>query len=186
MSRILRAPRDRVLPAVLLDARAQADQIVASALVEAEQTRTTAEQEAIGIRETAFREGAERAASEAAALLQQASQRHVGALEVSESQVAALAVAAAEQILRAQIDLRPEAVQTIVRAVLDTAKRATRLRIRVHPDDAAVVSAMAGLEGAQLEEDDTLGRGDCVVQTELGALDGRLSVQLEALRRALS
>jgi flagellar biosynthesis/type III secretory pathway protein FliH len=65
--------------------------------------------------------------------------------------------------------------------------------VRVHADDARalrsggpgadVVSAAGGT--LVLREDASLARGDCVVETELGTVDGRLAARLELLRRAL-
>ncbi|MCA9611529.1 MAG: hypothetical protein KC586_02105, partial [Myxococcales bacterium] len=65
------------------------------------------------------------------------------------------------------------------------AKRATRLVLVVHPEDRASIADLPELVGARLEEDESLERGDCVARTDLGTLDGRLVVRLDALRRAL-
>ena len=52
---------------------------------------------------------------------------------------ATLAIAAAERILRRQLDLEPERVREVVGGVLQRARRAKRGRLRVHPDDAALL-----------------------------------------------
>ncbi len=66
--------------------------------------------------------------------------------------------------------------------------------VRLCPADVEAVTAaaagakpLAGIAVAEIEllPDPALGRGDCVVEGELGTVDGRLSVRLEEVRRAL-
>ncbi|HJL31474.1 MAG TPA: FliH/SctL family protein, partial [Polyangiaceae bacterium LLY-WYZ-15_(1-7)] len=65
------------------------------------------------------------------------------------------------------------------------ARRAGDRRLRVHPEDAPLLDGLPALAGAERIHDPALARGDVILETELGRLDGRLEVRLEALRRAL-
>ena len=73
-----------------------------------------------------------------------------------------------------------------VRTVLERARRAKRVRVRVHPSDLAHLEGAEWAAGASIEGDAELTPGDCVVETELGTLDGRVQTQLAALDEALS
>ena len=64
--------------------------------------------------------------------------------------------------------------------------------IRVHPEDLPLVIGMknelaSSLEGAAVyfDDDGTLTRGECAIDTEAGRIDGRLETQLKILRDAL-
>jgi flagellar biosynthesis/type III secretory pathway protein FliH len=60
--------------------------------------------------------------------------------------------------------------------------------LRLQPDDAAAIAALAESPipaSVALVPDDTLGRGDCIVESDLGTIDARVATKLEALRTAL-
>jgi flagellar biosynthesis/type III secretory pathway protein FliH len=54
--------------------------------------------------------------------------------------------------------------------------------VAVHPDD---VDALRGV-GATVISDPSLSPGDCVVSCELGEIDGRIEVRLDALAKAIA
>jgi len=77
--------------------------------------------------------------------------------------------------------------------VLTRARRARDVVVRLHPDDAAIleraapdVAARAGRASFTVKADASIERGGCVVETDLGELDARIDVQLDALARALA
>jgi flagellar biosynthesis/type III secretory pathway protein FliH len=65
--------------------------------------------------------------------------------------------------------------------------------VRVHPDDLPVVEALrarigerAGVTGGfTVTTDVEVGRGGCVVESELGRIDARVETKLAALARAV-
>lgn len=77
----------------------------------------------------------------------------------------------------------------VVREVIRRAKDRTSLVLRVHPDDRAIVEAAAealvGGGQAEVIADERVALGGCLLETPAGTLDGRLEVQLEALRETL-
>ncbi|MCB9612476.1 MAG: hypothetical protein H6722_08500 [Sandaracinus sp.] len=184
MTRIVRAGR-KVLPAEVLDARARAEELLREAEARADALLSDARAEAEKLREVARREAREEGRAEAAGQLVRAHAIVDRAREESEADLKRLAVAAAERLVHAELALHPERVRDVVRGVLERAKRATRLVLVVHPEDRASIADLPELVGARLEEDESLERGDCVARTDLGTLDGRLVVRLDALRRAL-
>lgn len=100
----------------------------------------------------------------------------------TERAIVLLAVAIARKIVGEELAAKPEHVRALVREALDRVRRAERVRVRVHPDDASVVRDL----GVEIVEDATIERGGCIVESELGDIDARLAVRLDALARALA
>lgn len=99
----------------------------------------------------------------------------------AEATIGALAIAVAERILGEALDVQPERVRTVVSEALERVRRAKHVRVRVHPSDAA---QLVDLE-VEIVEDASVTRGGCVVESELGEVDARLEVRLDALARAI-
>jgi len=175
--------RGGVVPGEVVDARTRADEIVAAAKEEAERLVSRARAEADAIREDARREGEEAGRAEAAATLLEAKQILEQTRTQAEPALVALAAKAARRVVRAELKQSPEQIVAIVREVLDRARRATSLTLRAHPADLPLLAKVAA--SAELVADDSLERGGCVLVSELGEVDARLEVQLDALERAL-
>lgn len=97
-------------------------------------------------------------------------------------QVADLAVALAGQVLRERLAARPEAVLKVAEdALAATLGGARALRLRLHPEDLALVARDAGealtARGVQLLPDPGLSRGGLLLDSELGRVDARLETR---------
>lgn len=191
MSRVIRGgggdgDGPRVVPGEVYDARAEAERLTAEARAGAERLTAEARAEAERIAAEAERQGRQAGRAESAELLARAAGERDRALAQAEREVVKLALAAAERIVGEQIALEPERVQRIVRDVIARARRASRLTVRVHPDDVPAVRALEHeVHSLSVEPDPEVARGGCVVRSDVGELDARLEVQLEALERAL-
>jgi Flagellar assembly protein FliH len=112
----------------------------------------------------------------------------------AEPQLVELAFAVARRVLERAVARDRDAVAELAALALESVRERRSVVLRVHPEDAlALREAEPGLRdrlGRErcigLVEDPSVGRGGVVVETEAGAIDARLSVQLEALRRALA
>ena len=188
----------RVEPKEMLDVRAQAAARLAGARTMAAVIEARAEE----VREEAIREGYKQgreqgraeAAAELTALLAEARVQAARAREASAPTAVTLALKMAEQIVGRAVTLAPELMAEIVGAALDACRpRGDWVRVRVHPDDTAAVTARRDAlaarapAGAALEivSDETVGRHGCVIETALGRVDARLEAPLAALERAL-
>ena len=68
-----------------------------------------------------------------------------------------------------------------------------RITVRLNPEDHAVIMAADGefkdvvdrTKRLAFREDDTIEKGGCVVETEVGTIDAQIEVQLKAIRKAL-
>jgi len=172
----------RVIDGAVYDARSDAARIVADAHAEAEQ-----------IRDEARAQGRADGRAEVAALLVRARARIDERLAAMEGEIVALAVRIAERIVRRELALRPDAVVDIVRAALADARGRHEIVLRVHPEDVAVLEVerpglLARLSVSAhmlIRADETIARGGCVVDSDLGTVDARLATQLAMIERAL-
>ena len=104
-----------------------------------------------------------------------------------------LAFLVARRILDHELHADPAALLGLIRSALRRAGEANKITVRLAPGDCQRVRAMdpAQIEGGlslahvELVADATLELGDCVVETELGAVDGRLATRLAEMREAV-
>jgi type III secretion system HrpE/YscL family protein len=182
----------KIVEAPVYDARLEAEQLIADARAQAERTLAEAEQEAERLRAKAAAEGRERGLGAVTELLAGARASAARARAGAERELRALAVRIAEKILGRELALRPEAVLDVVAEALALTGDPRELIVRVSPDDLAALERgkprlLERCRSATLSfrADETVARGGCVVETELGVVDARLSTQLEAIERAL-
>jgi type III secretion system HrpE/YscL family protein len=198
MTRILRAddsrPRlpnpeaTRVLRAGQLQNLAEAEQVLARARTEAGAIMERARSEATHIRQDAAEEGR----AQAAAILAAAGRRSFERLEQAETELTLLAVRIAEKLVGEQLRIHPETVTQIVTQCLRTCTSAQRIVMHLNPDDLPLVErelptlrALVETELLVPQADPFISRGGCLLETELGQIDGRLETQLQALQEAL-
>jgi type III secretion protein L len=176
-----------VVPAAVMDARAEAETILREA-----RARASAVLEAA--RRQGLEEGRAEGAAELAGLL--AAGRAEADAMLARVEPAALAVAArmAEKIVGRAVELDPTLMAAIAAEALDACRtRAGVVQLRVHPQDlaaieparAALAERLGGEATLALVADDGVGRHGCVVETAVGRVDARLATQLAALRLAL-
>jgi len=185
----------RVVPAEALDARAEAAAVRAAARAQAAAISAQAEATRDAAVRAGYEQGRAQAAAELAALLVEGRAQAERLREASAPTVIALALKMAEQIVGRAVTLAPDVMADIVGAALAACRpRGDWVRVRVHPDDAAAVTARRDAlaarapRGAALEvvADESVGRAGCVIETAFGRVDARLETQLAALERALT
>jgi flagellar assembly protein FliH len=103
----------------------------------------------------------------------------------------------ARRILETELTTSPEPLVALVRSTIRRLGEARKMVIKLSPADAEAVNAVLAARGpsavtavatAQIEvvAEPSLGRGDCLVEGEVGSVDGRIATRLEELRRALA
>jgi flagellar biosynthesis/type III secretory pathway protein FliH len=187
MARVIRAQRTGkpVIPAALYDAQLEAAEIRQRAHSDAEQIRSAAHAQGY-------------AAGEAAAARQlfdlAAVQAELGKRAERDATQAALLVAG--QLLGVTLQSEPDKILALLRPHLARMRRAQRLVLRLHPDDAAWLQAHPGpltelreqytlASSLELRSDPTITRGGCVVESNIGDLDARVETRLTLLASAL-
>jgi len=194
---IIRSGRESVEGVIAADALAeqQLAEEAKRALAEgdAEKILAAARQEAERVLKTAAHEGRERGLAAVTELLVGARLVAERARQSADQELRVLAVKIAEKILGRELQSHPDVVVDVAREALRHASSGRDLVIRVHPDDLAfiergkprLVERCRSARSVDLRADGSVPRGGCIIESELGVVDARLAVQLEAIERAL-
>lgn len=113
-------------------------------------------------------------------------------LKNAEPEIAQLAIKIAEKIISAEVSTKPEVVKSMVKAVVEKIRDREQVTIRVSPADADAVrnnrevyaKLVDGLKHLEIVSDPKVERGGCIIETNLGNVDGRISTQLSSLELA--
>ena len=140
-----------------------------------------------------YTQGAARATAEAARLAQLIeSVRHetTGLEQRIAEDLVRLALTLARSLVRESLAVHPELVAAIVReSIADVPPFSQGTRLRLHPDDAALLRAHLEQElGADwmLVEDPNLVRGGCRIETAAGEIDATMQTRWQKLSAALA
>ncbi len=110
-----------------------------------------------------------------------------------EPELVRLAVTIAEKIIGRELELRPELVVEMVQEAMKRVRERERLRVSVNPRDLEqiraaredLLRAVDGVRKLDLIEDRRVDSGGCLIESENGTLDARISTQLAEIGRAL-
>ncbi len=193
MSRVIRGSgQRRVVPASVVDAKTEAEQILEQARSEAAELVRDAKDQAEQIRARAEEEGAARGKEAAAAALLEAAAEREEVLGAADQELAGVVLEAARRVVRRELRMSPADVSSLVESLLEQVRSAKAVVVSVHPDDVArvrsILEARAGSAegGFSVQEDPTIEPGGCVMTSELGQLDARIETQLAALETAIT
>ena len=167
--------------------------LLAEARVEAEGIRRAAQADAERLRREAVAEGRERGLSAVTELLASARALAQRARREADEDLRRLAVRIAEKLLGRELELSPDAVTDVAAQALQQAGAARQLIVRAHPDDVEalergkprLIERARAQAQVSVRADASVERGGCIVESELGVVDARLSTQLDAIERAL-
>ena len=133
---------------------------------------------------------AQQATSQIGTLLD-AFDEQLAALDGEMSQaLARTAVLLAQQVLRCELQQRPELVAQVASEAVNAVMLSARhISVHVHPQDLHLVAEGAeealAARGARLQADATLERGGVLVQSDVGAVDARIAARWEQAAAAL-
>lgn len=172
----------------------QANEIVARAGDEAEWIINDARRKAQDIFDCAREEGYQSGAAQWYEMLTQASKAREAYLAGNETALLKLAVRIAEKLIGEELHIAPDTIAGIVSEALRSVRRAKSVTVQVHPEHVTALEerlftlhtpAGAGRE-VEIIPNASLSGGDCVIETEIGVIDGRLETQLKNMERALT
>jgi len=114
-------------------------------------------------------------------------------IRAAESELAAVAVAMAESIVREHIKRHPAWITRAVESAVQLFARATRVTIEIAPEDEALVAqAMPTLRSAlpsdaeiALVARDGISRGGCLIRSSEGTIDARIETQFRRMREGI-
>jgi len=191
--------------AALAEARAQSAELLEDAQVQAEALREAAWQEGHHQGRTEARAGVEaelRAAWDArgAALraemddmLTQIAVAREALWARQESEMVALALDIARQVVKTEVTQNPEVVRALIANAVRRITDKDNVRVRVSMSDAPRVKEMRqelmelmdGLRHLEIVDDRRVGEGGCVIETNAGTIDAKIETQLSEVARAL-
>jgi type III secretion system HrpE/YscL family protein len=176
-------------------ASAEATRILEEARAEARRILDSAQEAHTESVRHGFEEGYTRGVEQWVAAIETARESVRKAIEDSRDQVARLALRVAEKILRQKLETTPEALVPVVDEALRSlqSQPQTRVVVRVHPDDQAVLEArkgrwlsrFPGLESLSVVADEELPAGSCRIESDFGTVDATIETQLRVIERHL-
>jgi type III secretion protein L len=183
----------RLLPAERVSAHLEAEGTLERAREEARRIVEAARSEAEGVHEAARRKARETVAAETAALVAEASAARERALSGLRDDVVDLAMAVGRKVIGRELEVSRTAAVEICAGALRRLRRARAVVVHVHPDDLGAVETgrplladiLADEAGLRVVGDESVGRGGCLIESDVGRIDARLDAQLDAIERAL-
>jgi flagellar biosynthesis/type III secretory pathway protein FliH len=182
----------RVVPAALADAHEQAARLLAGAEEQAERRRAEADRALDAERDRVLADARARGEAEAAALLVAAQAERTERLDEVEQELPRLIREIARRVLGRELAQSPAAVVDVVLEALRPLRHRRQITLRLAPGDLPALEAaeprlqqLVGAARLELIADTSVEPGGCVVQTEVGRVDARLSTQLERLVAAV-
>lgn len=112
---------------------------------------------------------------------------------VARQEALEIAIMVAKRILRVEIEAKPMLLIDEIKRAAQEVMGKKEVTIRLHPDDLAGIKlAEANLDSSfpavaqiSMAEDESLERGDCVIDTDVEQINLSLNEQLSALKKAL-
>lgn len=182
-----------------IQARTEAEKIMAKAVEEAEAIKKRArdiysrvEEVTEEAKQRGYDAGREEGLSEATEIIVAANNYKENMLEEMEPEIISLVYDIAEKVIGKDLRQRDTSVVDLIRQALYSAM-GSKILILVNSEDLDVVrknqplliqSIEAG-KTIQIRADDKVSPKGCIIETEVGTIDARLEVQLEAIRKAL-
>ena len=113
--------------------------------------------------------------------------------ETSENELVKLALVVSRSIIHQELTLSREVMLNTVKSVLRNTVGIGHLKIRVSPLDIDfirrnnkdILKSVDGLKSIALEEDTSIIRGGCVIETDFGDIDARIENQIKELDQVL-
>lgn len=110
----------------------------------------------------------------------------------AEPEILKLVMIIAEKVIGKMVHENEGAIKSIVHQAVDSAI-GERITVRLNPEDHKIITAddfefrdiFDRTKRIAFKEDETIRKGGCVVETEVGTIDARLETQLKAIKKAL-
>ncbi len=176
------------------------EQSVPKARTEAERIVNQAMQEAEAIREEARAAGREEGRAEASTRIEEAMETLNRAVKErkkiikdSEQELLRLAIKVAEQIIRSEVSMHRDVCLNIVAEAIARVSDREQIIVRVNREDAEylkrykdrLAGMLDGVKSFSILEDAGVEPGGCIIETNLGFIDAKISTKLKAIESAL-
>lgn len=190
------------------DAQSQADEIIANAKAEAEKIIQDARLEEQKIKDDAKQDGfkqghddgysageseIERLVERLRKMVEALMLRREEILKETEQQIVELVILMTRKVVKIISETQKTAIMSNILAALKKVKSRGNVILHVNLEDLKLASANAdefikrveNIQGITVVEDSTVEKGGCVVETDFGAIDARISSQLSELEEKI-
>lgn len=181
----------------------QAEKVILQARQKSQEMLREAREEAEVIRKEAFEKGAasgrdqgkEESAKkieEALKVLNEAVKERKKIIKDAESEILRLALRVAEQVIRSEVSLHRDVCLNIISDAISRVSDREQVILRVSHDDVEnikkykdrISGIVDGVKSFSVLEDSNVESGGCIIETNLGFVDARISTKLAAIEDA--
>jgi len=182
-------------------------EIIDEARKKAEQTKAEANKQSDEIKKAAKKEGYEAGFEEARKetydsvsknvhdsleMINQTIDLRKKVIKESEGEILHLAIKVAEQILKSEISLNRDICLNIVSDAISRVSDRDSITVKVSKDDLEsikrfrdrIASIVDGVKSFSIIEDSSVDPGGCIIETNLGFIDARISTKLKTIEEA--
>jgi flagellar assembly protein FliH len=186
------------------DAQSQAERIVEEAKRQGEKLVAEAQEEADKYRSEAHKKGFEEGREEGylagkdevdrlidrlTIVLSTAIRKRNEIIEEAESQVIDLVITIARKVVKSITETQKRVVYDNIVAALQKLKGRAEVTIRVNTEDLMMttkhkkefIEMIEGIEQVRILEDNSVDKGGCIIATDFGSIDARISTQLSEI-----
>ncbi len=194
---VIKADAENQAAQIVEKAKAEAAQIVAEAQTQHDKLVADARQEGF---EQGSSEGYEKGVAEVDRLvermhkiLEAVMQRREEILQDTESQIVELVILMARKVIKILSENQKNVIMANTVAALRKVKTRGNVTLRVNIEDVKLTTAHAdefiqhveNVQGITVQEDSSVEKGGCIVETDFGAIDARISSQLTELENKI-
>lgn len=194
---IIKADAENEAARILDRAKNEAAQVVSDAQSERERLQEEARQNGF---DQGHAEGYEKGAAEAERLvdrmhkmIEAVMQRREEILKETESQIVELVILMARKVIKILSDSQKNVVMANTLAALKKVKARGNVTLRVNMEDVKLttehvsefIQHVENVQGITVLEDSSVEKGGCIVETDFGSIDARISSQLTELENKI-
>ena len=194
---VIKAEAEKQAESIIQKAKAEAAQIVADA--QAQQQRLEADARQSGF-DQGHAEGYEKGEAEVNRLIERmhkileaVMQRREEILQETESQIVELVILMARKVIKILSENQKNVIMANTLAALKKVKTRGTVTLRVNVEDVKLTAAhteefiqhVENIQGITVLEDSSVEKGGCIVETDFGAIDARISSQLTELENKI-
>ena len=194
---VIKADAENEAAAIIEKAKAEAAQIVAEAQSQHDKIVSEARNDGF---EQGLQEGYEKGAAEVDRLIERmhkileaVMQRREEILQDTESQIVELVILMARKVIKILSENQKNVIMANTVAALRKVKTRGNVTLRVNIEDVKLTTAHAdefiqhveNVQGITVQEDSSVEKGGCIVETDFGAIDARISSQLTELENKI-
>ena len=194
---VIKADAENEAAAIIEKAKAEAAQIVAEAQAQHDKIVSDARSEGF---EQGSSEGYEKGKAEVERLIERmhkvleaVMQRREEILQDTESQIVELVILMARKVIKILSENQKNVIMANTVAALRKVKTRGDVTLRVNIEDVKLTTAHAdefiqhveNVQGITVQEDSSVEKGGCIVETDFGAIDARISSQLTELENKI-